>query len=97
MWEPGVSETVFAPAPVAIYGTHNTARITAQHGSFTVGGKTAKPLNESGEQSGILFKISLTIPREQLETQLRLLGISRSAAYPGLAEVAYDITDEEMG
>ena len=98
-WAPGVSETVFAPSPIAIYGTHNTARITAQHGSFTVGGKTAKPLDElmgQVQETGILFKASLTTSRDQLTKQLRLLGITRSAAYPGLAEVAYDITEEEM-
>lgn len=95
-WEPGVSETLFAPAPVAIYGTYNSERIAAQHGAFTVGGKTVKPLNEVADQDGVLAKIELTADRAAIQNQIRLLGISRSTAYPGLAEVAYDIAEEEI-
>ncbi|WP_373454553.1 FRG domain-containing protein [Rhodococcus sp. 15-649-2-2] len=96
-WEPGVDETLFAPAPVAIYGTHNSERIAAQHGAFTVGGKTVKPLDEIVTDGRVLKSISLTAERKVLRSQLQLLGVSRASAYPGLTEVAYDIAEEEIG
>lgn len=95
-WEPGVDETLFAPAPVAIYGTYNSARIAAQSGAFTVGGKRNEPLNIVADQDGVLMKVSLTASRSEIQAQLRLLGVSRSTAYPGLAEAAHDIAEEEI-
>lgn len=95
-WSPGVEETRFAPDPVALHGTYNNDRISAQSGAFTVGGKTVKPLNELELADGVLHKIILEAPREEIQTQLKLLGLTKSAVYPGLAELAYDITQEEM-
>lgn len=95
-WEPGVTETRFAPDPVAIYGTYNSDRIAAQHGAFTVGGKTVKPINDLDLKEGVLRKITLESPSVDLKRQLQLLGITKSAVYPGLAEAAYDITQEEI-
>lgn len=96
-WEPGVSETIFAPDPVAIYGTYNSERIAAQQGAFTVGGKKVKPVNEIAHQDGVLAKCTLTDPPDKIREQLKLLGVSRSTVYPGLAEVAHDIAEEEIG
>lgn len=95
-WEPGVLDNQFAPAPVAIYGTYNSERIAAQHGSFTVAGKTIKPLNEIASDSDCLTKIELTGEVELIRRQLQLMGISRSTVYPGLAELAHDIAEEEI-
>lgn len=95
-WEPGVAETRFAPDPVAIYGTYNSDRIAAQHGAFTVGGKTVKPIDDLDLKDGVLRKITLESPPADIKRQLQLLGITKSAVYPGLAEAAYDITQEEI-
>lgn len=95
-WEPGVIDTQFAPAPVAIYGTYNSERIAAQHGAFTVSGKTIRPLDEVATQDGVLHKIVLTGDRSVIQRQLQLMGVSRSTVYPGLAELAQDIANEEI-
>lgn len=95
-WSPGIEETRFAPDPIAIHGTYNTDRIAAQHGAFTVGGKTVTPIDDLDLAAGVLRKITLSSPRDQLKRQLQILGITRSAVYPGLAETAYDITQEEI-
>ncbi|MGW0040080.1 FRG domain-containing protein [Gordonia sp. NPDC003376] len=96
-WEPGVDETLFAPAPVALHGTHNSERIAAQAGAFTVAGKTVKPLEQVITGTETLTKFVATGSRDSIKEQLRLLGVSRSSAYPGLAELAHDITEEELG
>lgn len=95
-WEPGVSETLFGPSPVAIHGTYNSDRIAAQHGSFTAGGKSLEPLDDIVTDPTILHKFVLTAKPKDILDQLRLLGISRSVAYPGLAEMALDIASEEI-
>jgi hypothetical protein len=95
-WEPGVSDNQFAPAPVAIYGTYNSERIAAQHGAFTVAGKLIKPLEDVATQAGVLQKIVLTGDTDVVRRQLQLMGVSRSTVYPGLAELAQDIANEEI-
>lgn len=95
-WEPGVLDTQFAPSPVAIYGTYNSERIAAQHGAFTVSGKTIRPLEMLASQDGVLHKVVLTGDRSLIHRQLQLMGISRSSVYPGLAELAQDIANEEI-
>ncbi|MGN8050077.1 FRG domain-containing protein [Curtobacterium sp. 22159] len=95
-WEPGVLDNQFAPAPVAIYGTYNSDRIAAQSGAFTVSGKTMVPLDETAPPAEVLRKIVLTGEPEQIRQQLSLMGITRSSVYPGLAELAQDIANEEI-
>ncbi|PZF33702.1 FRG domain-containing protein [Curtobacterium sp. MCPF17_051] len=95
-WEPGVADTQFARAPVAIYGTYNSDRIAAQSGAFTVSGKTMTPLDEMVQEEGVLRKIVLTRDPDEIRTQLTLMGVTRSSVYPGLAELAQDIASEEI-
>jgi hypothetical protein len=98
-WAPGVSETAFGPTPIAIYGTHNSPRIVAQQGTFTVGGKDAKPLDAStpvANHDEVLEKIVINIGHDELMSQLRMLGIRRSTVYPDLPGLAHDLTDEEV-
>lgn len=95
-WEPGVVDAQFAPAPVAIYGTYNSDRIAAQSGSFTVAGKALTPIDEIPSAMDSLHKITLTGDRAVIQNQLRLMGITQSAVYPGLAELAQDIANEEI-
>lgn len=96
-WEPRSDPVQLAPAPVAINGTHNSERIAAQQGSFTVSGKTIAPMEAVIDSvPGALTKVMLTADRDVLKAQLQLLGITRSSVYPGLAELAHDITSEEI-
>ena len=92
-WEPGVPDNQFGPAPIAIYGAYNSDRIAAQSGSFTVSGKTIKPLDGLGFSEEILCKIVLTGEKSIMRRQLETMGISRSTVYPGMAELAQDIAD----
>lgn len=98
-WAPGVSETQLGPWPMAVYGTHNSARIVAQQGTFTVDGKELPPLEESSAvtgNDGILQKITLSDSHEQVMQQLTILGVRRGTVYPDLPSLAADITGEEL-
>jgi FRG domain len=98
-WAPGVTVTQFAPWPIALYGTHNSPRIVAQQGTFTVSGKDPKPLEESNTviaHDGVLEKIVIDTEHEELRRQLKILGIRRATVYPDLPGLAHDISDEEV-
>lgn len=98
-WAPGVLETIFAPSPIAIYGTHNSRRIAAQQGTFTVGGKDAVALESSplGMTDGVLTRIDLEMNHNQIHDALKVLGVTRSTIYPDLPGLARDIINEEIG
>jgi len=98
-WAPGVTETYFAPSPIALYGTHNSPRIVAQQGTFTVGGKEDMPLEVSKavvSDDNVLEKIVINSTHQELIQQLRTLGVRRSTVYPDLSGLGYDITIEEV-
>lgn len=96
-WAPNVDVTQFAPAAVAIYGTHNNERIAAQSGEFTVAGRTMSPLDESLDGTeGVLWKFALNADRSDILRQLELIGVRQVSVYPGLASLARDIAHEEI-
>lgn len=98
-WRPGAEALVMAPDPIAIYGTHNSARIVAQQGTFTVSGKEATPLEELSlvtNSSDILTKIELDVAATELLNQLEVLGIHRSTVFPDLEGLGVDITKAEI-
>lgn len=98
-WAPGVAETTFAPSPVALYGTHNSPRIVAQQGTFTVAGKDEKPLEESStvvNNDGILRRIVIQASHGEIMRDLRVLGVRKATVYPDLPGLAHDITVEEV-
>ncbi len=97
-WRPGVSEALFAPSPIAIYGTHNSVRIAAQQGTFTIAGKDLLPLEQSeavDDATPVLVKYTIKTDHQALRAELRRLGVARSSVYPELPSLAVDITDEE--
>lgn len=99
-WAPGTAENHFAPWPVALFGTHNSPRIVAQQGTFTVSGKEDSPLESVPavkEHDGVLRRIVITADHDDLMTQLRLLGINRAAVYRDLGSLSSDISTEELG
>lgn len=82
--------------PVALYGAHNSARIVAQQGVFTIFGRDAKPMEEvfSAENfpANCLTKLVLS---ESVISPLRksLLnqGITESVVFPDLEGLAREI------
>jgi hypothetical protein len=99
-WSPGTEETRFAPWPIALYGTHNSARIVAQQGTFTVAGKRNEPLEEAPavtENDGVLEKITITASHDDLMRDLRLVGVTRAGVYRDLPSLSADISNMEMG
>jgi hypothetical protein len=99
-WSPGTEERRFAPWPVALYGTHNSPRIVAQQGTFTVAGKEAAALNEVPavtESDGVLEKIIVTADRAEIMRSLRLIGVTRAAVFADLPSLSADISSIEFG
>lgn len=98
-WSPGTEETRFAPWPVAIYGTHNSPRIVAQQGTFTVSGKKDAPLEAAPavvDNEGVLEQITIAVDRLSIMRQLKILGVSRATVFPDLTGLAHDITSGEL-
>jgi len=87
--------------PVAILGIHNSPRIVAQRGSFTLFGKSLTPMDEiytsHAFPADTLSKI--TIPAALIATLLHKLvwmGISDSVIYPDLEGLAKE-TKRQFG
>lgn len=97
-WSPGTEETRFAPWPIAIHGTHNSSRIVAQQGAFTVSGKNAEPLDEAPavvDHADVLVKLVFSVTHEEIMKMLTVLGVTKSTVFPELASVAHDIAVRE--
>lgn len=89
------------PEPLAIYGMHNSARIVAQRGAFTLFGSDMEPMER-------LFTVNvypreslskIVIPREHCATMLSSLvriGYTDSVIFPDLEGLAQEIR-REMG
>lgn len=98
-WAPGTEETRFAPRAVALYGTHNSARIAAQQGTFTVAGKQNESLDNTPAvvaNDGVLEKLTVDASHQDLMKSLRVLGVTRAAVYPDLASLSVDISSMEL-
>jgi hypothetical protein len=75
--------------PLAIYGAHNSPRMVAQRGVFTIFGKSTKAMEEisvsSSFQSGMVSKF--VIPRESLcnlRREIDAIGITDATVFPDL-------------
>ncbi|CAM3933743.1 FRG domain-containing protein [Pseudomonas wadenswilerensis] len=82
--------------PVAMYGIHNSPRIVAQRGVFTVSGQMVSGLDELYDQHRYPRKSlqKLVIPKENisaLRESLFLYGITESVVYPDLDGLALEI------
>jgi len=82
--------------PVALYGAHNSARIVAQQGVFTIFGRNAKPMEQVFKTDGFpaecLTKITMTksviLP---MRKSLLNHGITESVVFPDLEGLAREI------
>jgi hypothetical protein len=83
--------------PVALYGTHNSARIVAQRGTFTLaGGRELKGFEDYAPTStDCLWKIHMTADRVSLLADLAAIGVTESMIYPDLPGLAREIESTE--
>ena len=82
--------------PIALYGTHNSPRIVAQRGVFTIFGKNTTSMEEvyvtSNFPQDSLLK--LTIPAQNIAALLKTItssGITDSVIYPDMDGLAKEI------
>jgi hypothetical protein len=88
-------KTKLADKPVAIVPPFNSARITAQRGTFTVHGRDVLPLEE--QFKGRLTRI--VVPKSSvlsMRRQLRSAGISEFTLFPELDGLCRDIRAAEI-
>ena len=82
--------------PIAIYGTHNSGRIVAQRGVFTIFGKGIKPMEvifDEDKFSGDTL-IKIVIPKEKIQDILDSLisiGITDSVVFPDLDGLSKEV------
>jgi hypothetical protein len=98
-WAPKTEDTRFAPWPVAIYGTHNSPRIVAQQGTFTVAGKEDASLDDVPavkDNDGVLEKITIETDHQTVMKELKTLGVTRGTVFPDLSGLSHDITVAEI-
>lgn len=83
--------------PVAVYGTHNSSRIVAQRGTFTVAGNSLEPLESFTNDTGpdVLWRIALNFSRQSASKALKSLGFAESMIFPDLVGVGREITISE--
>lgn len=77
--------------PAAIYGSHNSPRIVAQRGVFTIFGSSIEPMNEIFKDSSKKFPADclerLVIPAAKIDTllsELWRIGVTESVVFPDL-------------
>jgi len=101
-YEVGADHKYMNQYPVAILGIHNSPRIVAQRGSFTLFGKSLKSMDEEFSSSesfddDALFK--LIIPAAEIQNfldKLVWMGMSDSVIYPDLEGLAKE-TKRQFG
>jgi hypothetical protein len=95
-FEPQSDLTYVRNAPVAIYGLHNSPRIVAQRGAFTVFGQCTDALDAiytTGPYATDTL-VQALIPRDAVDKLRRALfstGITDSVVFPDLSGLALDI------
>ncbi|OMC20608.1 FRG domain-containing protein [Mycobacterium colombiense] len=102
-WEPATSTGTRlakrAKFPVALYGIHNSPRIVAQRGTFTISGEIWAGLdqlpNDETQWSSYLRKYVYSDDPERLMKELRFIGFTESMIFPDLSSLAKELTDLE--
>lgn len=95
-YKPGSNNNPMNTMPTAIYGTHNSPRIVAQRGAFTIAGKDLTPLediNDVKETPGILNRIVIQDNKiSELKKQLTQTGFTESMVFPDLPGLARELS-----
>lgn len=89
------SKKVSMLLPLAIHGVHNSQRIVAQRGSFTIFGRNTAALNESMKLSGsdgVIKQVRIAAgAKRQMFEDLFNMGIADSVVYPDLDGLGREI------
>lgn len=80
-------------SPVAMYGAHNSKRIVAQRGTFTVWGADIGDMEvfAATSEDALLWKIKLAGDRENLYRDLQALGFDETMIFPELNALATEL------
>ncbi|EMN1931546.1 FRG domain-containing protein [Burkholderia ambifaria] len=80
-------------SPVAMYGAHNSKRIVAQRGTFTVWGADVGDMETFATpgEDHLLWKINLVGEREILYRDLQALGFGETMIFPELNALATEL------
>lgn len=92
----GADLTMMNNHPVAIFGAHNSTRIVAQRGVFTIFGKDCRPMDQIYTGYGFPEDclVQLQIPATALpliKKSLESIGITASVVFPDLEGLAQEI------
>jgi hypothetical protein len=79
--------------PVAIIGPRNTARMTAQLGTFTINHRLHEPIEKIGDAKHIWRWVIPANAKESLNRELGFLGYNKLTLFPDLDTVA-DLSKE---
>lgn len=84
-------------SPVAIHGSHNSNRIVAQRGTFTIWGNDVRPMEEiaAEQQRPALWKVTLGGSRDELFRALQRLGFGETMIFPELSYLALELDRTE--
>ena len=89
------SKRVSMLLPLAIHGVHNSQRIVAQRGSFTIFGRDTVALNQSATLSGatgVIKQVRIAAgAKKQMFEDLFNMGIADSVVYPDLDGLGREI------
>lgn len=80
-------------SPVAMYGAHNSNRIVAQRGTFTVWGADTQDMESFADNSPneLLWKIKLVGDRGNLYRNIQSLGFTETMIFPDLSSLALEL------
>ena len=95
-FEPFTDYNLMREKPIAIYGTHNSGRIVAQRGVFTIFGKGTKPMEKLFEDDAFPEDslIKIIIPKAKIGGILKSLisiGITDSVVFPDLDGLSKEV------
>ena len=81
--------------PLAIHGVHNSQRIVAQRGSFTIFGRDTTALNQSANLSGpngVIKQVRIVAAaKKEMLADLNNIGVADSVVYPDLDGLGREI------
>jgi len=97
-YKPGAELDDMNTDPLAIYGFHNSARIVAQRGVFTIAGKDTRHMEETYSANDYpadcLVKVRIAnAERAPLRRALFDIGFTHSVIYPDLDGLAKEMKD----
>lgn len=88
--------TLMGNEPLAIYGAHNSPRIVAQRGVFTISGKNTEPMEEISRDGSFPTDVvrQFEIPKESildLRQEIYAIGITAATVFPDLDGLAKEL------